>query len=68
MEAVDQDANSAPGFTTLLARELGYSALLDEVKRARSITCAGSPWRDTKSYEFRKIGPRRRISITWRDP
>jgi hypothetical protein len=58
----------APGFITLLPRELGYPALLDEVTRARPITYVTLALHDPKSDEFRKSSPRRAISITWRDP
>ena len=58
----------APEFTTLLGEELGYSALLDEVTTAGSITYVALAPHDPKSYEFRKIGSRRGISIAWRDP
>lgn len=42
-----------PGFITLFAGELGYSALLDEATRSGPITCFTLALHDPKSYEFR---------------
>ena len=58
----------APGFITLLARELGCSTFLDESSTARSSTCGDPRPRDPKLIDLEKSGLRRGISITWRDP
>jgi len=52
-----------PGFITLFAGELGYSALFDEADEVGTdhFTLA---LHDPKSYEFRKSSSRRVISIT----
>ncbi|HEX3475194.1 MAG TPA: hypothetical protein VHT91_09160, partial [Kofleriaceae bacterium] len=50
--------DGAPGFITLLARELGYPALLDEATRAGPITYVTLAPHDPKSYEFRKSSSR----------